>query len=98
MHRDHVPALEVGGTHVGGHSVLFIGNSLTYTNDLPAVLAQIAKQSGDTIDAWYVVRASPGLDWLVLSSLVPSTVGRGLGPLARRVGTEVAEAEGLLTR
>jgi hypothetical protein len=33
----------------GGHHVLFIGNSLTYVNDLPRTLAQIAAQSGDTI-------------------------------------------------
>jgi hypothetical protein len=43
-----------GGTHIGGKAVLFIGNSLTYQNDLPSVVAQIAKQAGDTIDAWYV--------------------------------------------
>jgi hypothetical protein len=43
-----------GGTHVGGHSVLFIGNSLTYENNLPAVVAKLATQAGDTIDAWYV--------------------------------------------
>jgi hypothetical protein len=33
----------------GGHHVLFVGNSLTYTNDLPATLAAIAASAGDTI-------------------------------------------------
>jgi hypothetical protein len=33
----------------GGHHVLFIGNSLTYTNDLPATVAAIAASAGDTI-------------------------------------------------
>jgi hypothetical protein len=33
----------------GGHHVLFVGNSLTYTNDLPATLAAIAASVGDTI-------------------------------------------------
>jgi hypothetical protein len=32
----------------GGHHVLFIGNSLTYTNDLPATVAAIAQAAGDT--------------------------------------------------
>jgi hypothetical protein len=33
----------------GGRHVLFVGNSLTYTNDLPATLAAIAASAGDTI-------------------------------------------------
>ncbi|HTE43755.1 MAG TPA: hypothetical protein VK636_00815, partial [Gemmatimonadaceae bacterium] len=33
----------------GGHHVLFVGNSLTYVNDLPATLAAIAESAGDTI-------------------------------------------------
>ena len=33
----------------GGHHVLFIGNSLTYTNDLPGTLVQLANTVGDTI-------------------------------------------------
>ena len=32
----------------GGHHVLFIGNSLTYANDLPATVASIALAAGDT--------------------------------------------------
>lgn len=33
----------------GGHQVLFIGNSLTYTNDLPGTVSAIAASVGDTI-------------------------------------------------
>jgi hypothetical protein len=33
----------------GGHDVLFIGNSLTYQNDLPGTLADIAASVGDEI-------------------------------------------------
>jgi hypothetical protein len=33
----------------GGHHVLFIGNSLTYTNDLPGTLSDLAASVGDTI-------------------------------------------------
>ncbi len=35
----------------GGHHVLFIGNSLTYTNDLPGTVSAMAALSGDTIRA-----------------------------------------------
>src|SRR5256885_16505301 len=33
----------------GGRHVLFIGNSLTYVNDLPATVAAIAQSADDTI-------------------------------------------------
>lgn len=33
----------------GGYHVLFVGNSLTYTNDLPGTVAQLASSVGDTI-------------------------------------------------
>jgi hypothetical protein len=33
----------------GGYHVLFIGNSLTYTNDLPGMLSVVAASGGDTI-------------------------------------------------
>jgi hypothetical protein len=33
----------------GGHHVLFVGNSLTYVNDLPRTVAAIATAGGDTI-------------------------------------------------
>ena len=33
----------------GGHHVLFIGNSLTYTNDLPGTVSALARSVNDTI-------------------------------------------------
>ncbi|MFL5403138.1 MAG: hypothetical protein ACJ8BF_10020 [Gemmatimonadales bacterium] len=39
----------------GFHRVLFIGNSLTYTNDLPGTVAGIALAGGDTIQVQSVV-------------------------------------------
>lgn len=33
----------------GGHHVLFVGNSLTYANDLPGTVAAVAASAGDTI-------------------------------------------------
>jgi len=43
----------------GGYRVLFIGNSLTYTNDLPGTVAGIAASAGDTIQVETV--AAPNL-------------------------------------
>src|SRR3954468_23074930 len=42
-------ASSVAPLPAGGIHVLFIGNSLTYTNDLPGTVAQIAALAGDTI-------------------------------------------------
>lgn len=58
-------ALGCGGTTgpdplpVGGIHVLFVGNSLTYVNDLPATVAAIANSAGDTIRVR--TAAGPGL-------------------------------------
>jgi hypothetical protein len=32
-----------------GHSMLFIGNSLTYTNDLPAMVEKVAEAAGESV-------------------------------------------------
>lgn len=32
-----------------GHRILFIGNSLTYVNDVPGLVAEFAKECGDTV-------------------------------------------------
>lgn len=40
----------------GGYHVLFIGNSLTYVNDLPGTLARLADSAGDTIRSCNVSR------------------------------------------
>ncbi|HEX2722942.1 MAG TPA: hypothetical protein VHM24_08490 [Gemmatimonadaceae bacterium] len=42
----------------GGLHVLFIGNSLTYTNDLPKTVSDIAASAGDTIRVATVARPS----------------------------------------
>ena len=42
-------ALVTGPLAEGGHHVLFIGNSLTYENDLPGTLVAIGGSVGDTI-------------------------------------------------
>ncbi|MEO8453324.1 MAG: hypothetical protein ABI647_26285, partial [Gemmatimonadota bacterium] len=39
----------IGPLPAGGIHVLFIGNSLTYVNDLPGTLASLAASAGDTI-------------------------------------------------
>lgn len=46
-----VPKIQPGGFHV-----LFIGNSLTYTNDLPLTVSDIATSVGDTIRVRTVAR------------------------------------------
>ena len=43
----------------GGYHVLFVGNSLTSTNDLPATLSAIATSAGDTIQV--ATEAGPNL-------------------------------------
>ena len=48
-----------GPLPAGGHHVLFIGNSLTAANDLPATVAAIAASAGDTIRV--AVEARPNL-------------------------------------
>jgi hypothetical protein len=46
----------------GGHHVLFIGNSLTYTNDLPRTLTELAATTGDTIRTATVAYANFALE------------------------------------
>jgi hypothetical protein len=62
--------LPPGGTHV-----LFIGNSLTYVNDLPGTLAGLAAASGDTIRVAQV--AFP--DFALVDHLVDGTAMRWIG-------------------
>jgi hypothetical protein len=45
----------------GPHNVLFVGNSLTYTNDLPATLVALAALSGDTVYAASATAANVAL-------------------------------------
>jgi hypothetical protein len=41
---------------LGGHRVLFIGNSLTFLNDLPGTLSAMARSVGDTINVQSVAQ------------------------------------------
>jgi hypothetical protein len=52
--RKNPTGLQGGPHRAGALSVLFIGNSLTYENELPDVVTRIGLQVGDTIDAWSV--------------------------------------------
>jgi hypothetical protein len=45
----------------GVHRVLFIGNSLTYTNDLPGTVATLAQSAGDTLEVQSVVAPNVAL-------------------------------------
>ena len=42
-------AITTAGSAVPHRRVLFVGNSLTYTNDLPATVGAIARSTGDTM-------------------------------------------------
>lgn len=58
--------------------VLFIGNSLTYVNDLPATLAGIARSGGDTIRVEMVAKPNYALiDHLTLHSGAEEAIRRG---------------------
>ncbi len=62
----------------GGHHVLFIGNSLTYVNDLPATVAAIAASAGDTVRV--AMEAGPNLaliDHLTGSSNAVARIAQG---------------------
>ena len=43
----------------GGKHILFVGNSLTYTNDLPSTVASLAESAGDTVRV--MTMAAPGV-------------------------------------
>ena len=58
--------------------VLFIGNSLTYTNDLPGTLAGVAKTAGDQIYVEMIARPNYALiDHLTNSSGAEAAIRRG---------------------
>jgi len=58
--------------------VLFIGNSLTYVNDLPATLAGIAKSGGDAIRVEMVARPNYALiDHLTYHSGAEEAIAKG---------------------
>ncbi|MEP6689799.1 MAG: hypothetical protein ABJD07_01515 [Gemmatimonadaceae bacterium] len=53
----------------GGHHVLFVGNSLTYVNDLPSTVAAIAAAAGDT----FRVATAAGPDLALIDHLNGAT-------------------------
>jgi hypothetical protein len=68
----------VGPQPPGGHRVPFVGNSLTYTNDLPRMLADLAMLGGDTIRTAAVALPNLALvDHAAGQSDAAPTIGRG---------------------
>jgi len=58
--------------------VLFIGNSLTYTNNLPGTLAGVARTAGDEIDVEMIARPDYALiDHLTNNSGAEAAIRRG---------------------
>ena len=63
---------------ISGRSLLFIGNSLTYANDLPAMLARVAEAADDSVRVAMV--AGPNLaviDHVNGASDAVAEIGRG---------------------
>lgn len=60
----------------GGHRVLFIGNSLTYTNDLPRTLSDVAALGGDTIRAAMVAFPNFALDDHLAAGTAQATIAQ----------------------
>ena len=58
----------------GGHQVLFIGNSLTETNGLPAVLSDLAASVGDTIRVASVTLSGAALGDHLLEGTAARTI------------------------
>ena len=68
------------GEGVSGRSLLFIGNSLTYVNDLPAMVAKVAEAADDSIRVAMV--AGPNLaviDHVNGATDAVAQIGRGTG-------------------
>ena len=62
----------------GGHRILFVGNSLTYVNDVPGTLAALAAMGGDTISVRSVAKPDFALiDHLGGRSNALSEIARG---------------------
>jgi hypothetical protein len=59
------PSVEPPALPAGGIDVLFVGNSLTYVNDLPSTVAAIGASAGDTIR----VAAAVGPDLALIDHL-----------------------------
>jgi hypothetical protein len=60
--------------HTTGHPVLFIGNSLTYVNDLPGIVRKLGEISGDSVDAWTLADPDVALVDFVANGRGPATI------------------------
>lgn len=60
-----------------GHSALFIGNSLTYENDLPRTLSELAASVGDTIATMMVASAGFSLEDHLADGRAAAAIARG---------------------
>lgn len=68
----------VGATPAGGNAgVLFIGNSLTYTNDLPGLVAAVARAGGVAIEVRSLVAPNRALIDFVFDGSASRTIGGG---------------------
>jgi hypothetical protein len=61
----------------GGHHVLFIGNSLTYVNDLPRTLSDLASSVGDTIKTAMVAKPDYALEDHISDGGGPKAIALG---------------------
>lgn len=66
--------LSPGPSHAASPRVLFVGNSYTYTNDLPALFAAVASARGQTIEVGELTAANAAIEDHIVS-----------GDLARRL-------------
>lgn len=65
-----------GPLPAGGKHVLFIGNSLTYVNDLPTTVVQLAALTGDTIRAAVLAKPNYALIDHLADGEAQKTLGR----------------------
>ena len=57
--------------------VLFIGNSYTYCNDLPAMVAQLATAGGKSVDVHHVTTGGVTLEWHTQNEATLDTLHNG---------------------
>jgi hypothetical protein len=59
------------------HRVLFVGNSLTYTNQMPLIVEALAKSAGDSLEVSSVTLPGANLQDLWESGAALTEIGRG---------------------
>lgn len=60
-----------------GMRVLFVGNSLTYVNDVPAIVAQIASANGRRIDTTMIAYPNYALEDHIARGNAPRAIAKG---------------------